>query len=94
MFLRQKDYTKVKGVMKESLKKILAEDLKPELSKIKADTLLLWGEKDKAVPLKDAYLMRESISQSILKIIPKASHTPNLEFPEKLAQIVAQFIKS
>jgi pimeloyl-ACP methyl ester carboxylesterase len=91
--LRHKDYAKAKGVMKETLKKVLEEDLKPELYQIKADTLLIWGEKDKAVPLKDAYLMKESIPQSILKIIPDASHTPNLEFPEKLADIVINFLK-
>ena len=92
--LRHKDYAKAKGVMKETLKKVLEEDLKPELGQIKADTLLIWGEKDKAVPLEDAHLMKESISQSTLEIIPGASHTPNLEFPEKLAEIVINFLKS
>ena len=91
-FLRHKDYAKAKGVMKETLKKVLEEDLKPELCQIKANTLLIWGEKDKAVPLEDAYLMKENIPQSILEIIPGASHTPNLEFPEKVADIVRNFL--
>jgi len=92
-FLRHKDYVKAKGVMKEILKKVLEEDLKPELSQIKANTLLIWGEKDKAVPLDDAHLMKKSISQSTLEIILGASHTPNLEFPEKVANIVINFLK-
>jgi len=90
--LRHKDYAKAKGVMKETLKKVLEEDLKPELCQIKANTLLIWGEKDKAVPLEDAHLMKETIPQSVLEIIPGASHTPNLEFPEKLAEIVRNFL--
>jgi pimeloyl-ACP methyl ester carboxylesterase len=92
-FLRHKDYIKAKGVMKETLKKVLEEDLKPELFQIKANTLLIWGEKDKAVPLEDAHLMKKSIPQSFLEIIPGASHTPNLEVPEKVADIVINFLK-
>jgi len=93
-FLRHKDYTKAKGVMKETLKKVLEENLKPELRQIKTNTLLIWGQKDRAVPLGDAYLMKENIPQSILEIIPGASHTPNLEFPEKVAEIVLNFLRS
>lgn len=92
-FLRYKDYTRAKGVMKEILKKVLEEDLKPELSQIKTITLLIWGQKDKSVPIEDAYLMKENIPQSILKIIPGASHTPNLEFPGKLAKIILDFLR-
>jgi len=80
--------------MKETLKKVLSEDLTPELSQIKAKTLLVWGEKDKAVSIQDAYLMKEKISNSTLEIIPGASHTPNLELPEKLAKIIANFLNS
>lgn len=93
LFLRKKDYTKVKGIMKEIFKKVTKEDIKPELANIKAKTLLIWGEKDKAVPLEDAYLMRKKIPQSILEIIPGASHTPNLEMPEKITEIILKFLK-
>jgi len=92
--LRHKDYAKAKGVMKETLKKVLEENLRPELCQIKANTLLIWGKRDKALPLEDAYLMKENIPQSILEIIPGASHTPNLEFPEKVAGIVLHFLRS
>jgi len=92
--LRHKDYAKAKGVVKETLKKVLEEDLKPELCQIKAKTLLIWGERDRAVPLKDVYLMKENIPQSILKIIPNASHTPNLEMPNRVADIILHFLHS
>ncbi|MBZ9571996.1 alpha/beta hydrolase [Patescibacteria group bacterium] len=94
LFLRQRDYQKVKGVMKETFKKVVAEDLLPELSQIKTKTLIIWGERDKSVPLEDAYLMKERIPHSILEIIPKAPHTPNLEVPEKLAEIITHFLRS
>ena len=93
MFLCKRDYTKTRGVMRETFKKVIEEDLKPELSEIKPKTLLIWGKKDKAVPLADAYLMKENISHSVLEIIPRAFHTPNLEFPEKLSNIILNFLK-
>lgn len=80
--------------MRESFKKIVAEDLVPELSKIKTKTLIIWGKKDKILPLKNGYLMKERIPNSILKIFPEAAHTPNLEVPEKLSEIVVQFLRS
>jgi len=93
MFLRKKDYTKVNGVMKETFKRVVEEDIRPELTNIGAKTLLIWGEKDKSVPLEDAYLMKENISHSILEIIPGASHTSNLESPQKLSSVISNFLK-
>lgn len=92
--VRRRDYHKLKRVMRATFQKIVIEDLKATLSKIKIRTLLIWGEKDKTVPLKDAYLMKENISQSILEIIPKTGHTLNLEEPAKLAEIISQFLRS
>lgn len=92
--IRKKDYTKVKGVMRQIFKKIVNVDLTPKLSQIKVKTLIVWGEKDKCTPLEDAYLMKEKILNSTLKIIPRASHTPNLEYPEKLAKVILNFLKS
>ena len=80
--------------MKETFKMVIEEDMKPELANIKAKTLLIWGEKDKSVPIEDAYLMKENIPQSVLEIIPGVSHTPNLEVPQKLANLILKFLKS
>lgn len=91
--VRQRDYQKASGVMRETFKKTVIEDLEPVLPKIKTKTLLIWGEKDKSVPLEDAYLMKEKIPQSILEVIPGASHTPNLEEPKKLAEIISKFLR-
>ena len=92
-FLRNRDYVKANGIMRESMKKIIEEDLLPELSQIKTKTLLVWGEKDKMVPLKYGYLFEENLPNSKLEILPKVGHSPHLEEPEKLAEIVFNFLK-
>jgi len=90
-----RDYYLADGIMKEVMKKIWEEeDLLPALEKIKIPTLILWGEKDDVLPLKDAYFIKEKIKDSELKIIPRARHSPHREAPEELAESIIQFIKS
>lgn len=93
VFLRHKDYVKAKGTMRETIKRVLEEDLLPDLSKIKTKTLLIWGGADKMVPVKYAHIFKERIVDSELKILPKTGHSPNLECPEKLSEIILDFIK-
>jgi pimeloyl-ACP methyl ester carboxylesterase len=90
---RVKDYSKAKGVMKETMKKIVEEDLLPELPKIQKETLIIWGEKDKIIPLKYAFLFKEKIKNSKLEILPKIGHSPHLEDPEKLAEVLISNLK-
>ncbi|KPJ56922.1 hypothetical protein AMJ49_03320 [Parcubacteria bacterium DG_74_2] len=93
IFLRHRDYVKAKGVMKETIKKVLDEDLLTDLSDVKTETLIVWGQKDKIVPLKIAYIFKEKIKNSNLEILPKLGHSPHLEAPEKLAKVIVLFLK-
>jgi len=93
ILIRQRDYQKVKGAMKGTFKKVIVDDLTPELPKIKTKTLIVWGERDTTVPIKAAYIMKEKIPDSTLEFIPRASHTPNLETPEKLSETILKFLE-
>lgn len=89
-----RDYYIADGIMKEIMKKIwVEEDLLIVLEKIKIPTLILWGEKDDVLPLKDAYIIKEKIKNSEIKIIPKAKHSPHREIPEELAESIIKFIQ-
>lgn len=91
--LKKTDYILAKGNLKETFKNIIKEDLTSLLSQIKTETLILWGEKDKITPLQDAYLMKEKIANSELKILKSTGHTPYLECPEILAKEILKFVK-
>jgi pimeloyl-ACP methyl ester carboxylesterase len=91
-FLRNKDYVKAKGTMRETIIKVLEEDLSPELPKINAKTLIVWGSQDKMVPLKYGYIFKEKIAGSQMEIIPKIGHSPHLEVPGRLAEIILKFL--
>ncbi|OIP75322.1 hypothetical protein CO121_00390 [bacterium (Candidatus Gribaldobacteria) CG_4_9_14_3_um_filter_36_15] len=90
--LRKTDYLQASGFLKETIKNILNEDLTSFLDKIFVPTLIIWGEKDRITPLKDAYLMKEKIKNSQLKLLKNVSHTPHLENPRILAQEIKDFV--
>lgn len=101
---QEKDYYQTEGVMKETFKKIIDEDLAPCLEKIsahggsasggKTPTLLVWGAKDKSTPLEDGKLINKKINGSILKIIGSADHRLPYQYPQEFAKIVFEFIKN
>lgn len=93
MLIRQRDYRKVKGTMRETFKKVIPQDLSSDLPKIKTKTLIIWGARDKTVPIKAAYIIKEKIPNSNLEIMPRIAHTPHLEAPEKLSEVILNFIK-
>lgn len=83
--LKKTDYFELKGVMKETFKKIITEDLSSFLTKIRTKTLLLWGEKDEIEIVK--------IPNSKLIIFSGVGHNPHLEIPEKLAETILSFLR-
>lgn len=92
-FFPDKDYAKADGVMKETLKKVIEEDLTQELGKIKSETLLIWGKKDKMIPVKYADIFEEKIRNLDLEILSDAGHSPNLTHPGKIISLVLNFFK-
>jgi len=93
VFLRRTDYVKAKGVMRETMKKVLREDLSPCFSKINAETLIIWGKKDKMIPVKYSSAFKNNIEGSKLEILPRVGHSPHLENPEKLLEIITNFLR-
>jgi len=90
--LRKTDYLKATGVMKETFKKVIDEDITPFFGKITVPTFIVWGEKDKITPLRDAYLMKAKIRDSELKIFD-CGHCPHYEAPNLLAKTILDFVK-
>ncbi len=93
IFLRKRDYVKAKGTMKKTIRKVLDEDLLEDLSKIETKTLIVWGNADRMVPVKYAYIFKDKIANSEIEVLPKTGHSPHLENPEKLSEIILNFLK-
>lgn len=79
------------GVMKESLLKTIKEDLTPQLLKIENQTLIIWGEEDRAVPLKYGVRMYQKIENAKLIIVDGMGHFLHIHDPERFANYVKDF---
>lgn len=88
---REHDYEKTKGVMRETFKLVISEDLKPLLSKIKAPTLVLWGTKDKMTKYSDARVIAADVEQAKLISFPGLGHKLPYEKPELLAEKISKW---
>jgi len=88
---REHDYEKTEGIMREVFKKIISEDIKPLLVKVKIPTLILWGEKDKTTPVKDAYFLHSRLSKSKLITFKNQGHRLPYEEAETLAKEIEKW---
>lgn len=70
----------------------LTLDLRPELERITAKTVILTGEDDFICPPSAAHEMHEGIANSRLVIIPKAGHFTFVEQPEAFRAAAAAVI--
>lgn len=86
------DYRNASPIMKECLVKLVNEDVRECLPRIKAPTLLLWGENDTATPIEDAYLMEKLIPDAGLVKIENCTHYVFLERAAYINTIISTFL--
>lgn len=87
------DYYRAQGVMRETMKRVIEEDLRPDLGKIAVPTLIVWGDRDRVTPLSDAYIMKEEIPNVALHIVEGAGHRLPYEEPEVFTRFVLAFLE-
>jgi len=89
--LKSDDYNLVSPVMREVFANATKEDLYPIIPDIKIPTLIIWGELDKATPLKNALAINQKINGSKLEIIKGIGHSPQLKAPQQVADLIINF---
>lgn len=88
-----KDYQSLPNGMHQTFKNIVNENLKYYIKDIESETLIIWGEKDQATPLKDGIKFNSLIKDSALIIYPNRGHFSYLEEPYLTNKIIENFIK-
>ncbi len=66
----------------------------PRLGGIKQETLIIWGENDRILGVKDATKFKNAIPHSKLVWILQCGHVPHLEKPKDTAEAIEDFISS
>lgn len=81
------------GVLKGTFSKVVAEDQTPELGRIQAPTLILWGEQDQETPVEMAHRFKRLIGGARLVVLPDRDHFPfRGASVHQCAQIVDDFL--
>ena len=77
------------GVIPEVYQPIFAS-----LPDMRQKTLIVWGDCDRIIPVKHAYIAAERIPNSQLQVFPNCGHHPYLEYPAKFNRLVLDFLAS
>lgn len=80
-------------VWRSTLEGLLEDDSSENLAKIKAPTLIIWGEQDTVVPLSDQEKLMAGIENSRLVVYPGVGHAIYWEEPGQVAADIGVFIK-
>ena len=70
---------------------LLAEDVREDLRRIEAPTLLIWGERDPLVPPAIGDLLRREIPNSRLLVLERSAHVPMFDRPEEFDDALCAF---
>jgi pimeloyl-ACP methyl ester carboxylesterase len=84
--LGQSNFTLL-GVRRDVYQPIVAS-----LPQITQPTLIIWGERDRIIPVKHAYTAAADLPNNQLEIFPNCGHHPYLEYPDKFNRSVLKFL--
>ncbi len=57
-------------------------------------TLIVWGDRDRIIPLDHAYLAHEAIPNSRLEVLEGVGHFPHVEDPVRFVEILTDFLRT
>ncbi|HEY8676939.1 MAG TPA: alpha/beta fold hydrolase [Candidatus Dormibacteraeota bacterium] len=87
------DYRAATGTVRASMVRLVNADLRPQLSRLAASTLLIWGARDQETPLSDARLMELLIPDAGLVVFDGCGHFAYAQEPDRFCRIVNVFLR-
>jgi pimeloyl-ACP methyl ester carboxylesterase len=86
------DYLEASEAMRGTFRRLIAMDLSDRMPRIKATTLLVWGEEDDDTPLWMAHRMEELIPDAGLAVFEGAGHYSYADEPGRFASVARLFL--
>lgn len=90
--LGSKDYLDTNGVMRQTFKNIVNQNLEELLPQINIPTHLIWGGQDYTTPLSHAQIIHKLIPQSTLDVVPNANHGLPYRQPQETYQLIKKVL--
>ena len=68
--------------------------LEPQLARIRAPALILWGTQDRLIPVTQGIRMAQTLPNSNIKVYAHAAHLAHEEIPEQTAADTRTFLQN
>lgn len=78
---------------REGLKMLRHDHMSGQLKSLKMPTLIIWGSRDRIVPLEHGALIARMIPNSRLAVLRGAGHMPFYQKPEEFNRLVTHFLQ-
>lgn len=82
------DYYHANGIMRETFKIVIVEDLIKAMKEIRAKTTLIWGAEDTITPVWIGERMKKTIANAQLTVIPLGSHMVLIDRPKEFVNAI------
>ncbi|MFQ3193430.1 MAG: pimeloyl-ACP methyl ester carboxylesterase [Colwellia sp.] len=82
-----------RGALTERFEQTLPGPLAKKIRTINIPTLLIWGRKDKLIPLEVGLKFKQEIATSELVVFDELGHVPHEEDPQATVLVVKQFLQ-
>jgi len=87
-----RDYLEASEAMRGTFRALVAADLSDRLPRIRASTLLVWGDRDEDTPLWMAHRMEELIPDAGLVVLEGAGHYSYADAPGQFGAVARRFL--
>ncbi len=88
------DFQAASPVMRQTLIKVVNQDLLEYAARVAAPTILIWGDQDAETPLWMGQKLEKTIPDAALIVHEGAGHYAYLDFPDKTASILQALFRS
>ena len=87
------DYRNASGVMRQTLVKVVNDDVSPFLKDIKAETLLVFGQNDEATPVSKGEFMAKEMPDATLVIFENDDHFAYFHQADRFNRVLDAFLR-
>ena len=85
---RESDYERADPVLRKTMHNLITSDISDLLALIKVPVTIIWGERDRMMPLKDGRMMQGLLRNAKLHVIAGARHSPMFTNVEEVGEII------
>jgi pimeloyl-ACP methyl ester carboxylesterase len=79
--------------LQESFKKVVGDDVRPDVGQLTLPTLLIYGEQDEQTPVWYGETFHQLLRTSTLEVLPGAGHFVHLDRSADVERAIREFLK-